>query len=119
MSALAATPGPLWVGGSGTLKGHSFVVNGRVRYSYEGGYWDEWALTLDDGRHAWLAEDEGNFTLTRLKDMKVKSGVYAKAKPGSRMTLTGKSFHVDEKGIAKCEGAQCGDNLRLPKVAVA
>jgi hypothetical protein len=53
----------LQLGASGTLQGRSFTLVGRLQYSYEAGTWNEWHALFDNGRSAWLSEDNGAYVL--------------------------------------------------------
>lgn len=106
MAALAQTPGPLYVGGTGRLRGKNFRVLGRVRYGYAKGYWDEWYLVLEDENTIWVSEDENNFTIEICQQDKTPPADYMSIQPGDTLTLGEKSFHVDEKDVAECEGGE-------------
>ena len=106
MSLLAAPTGPLFVGGTGELLGRRFEVLGRVRYGYERGLWDEWYLAFEDGSTAWISEDESNFSLESHDAAETAPIEYADAYPGRNLQLGETTFHLDEKGIAICEGGE-------------
>ena len=107
MAVLAQTPGPLHVGGSGRLSDkHHFSVLGRVRYGYKQGFWDEWYIALRDGANAWIGEDENNFSLEMLSPDDSFEFDYLDIQPGQRIKLGEKTYHVDEKGVAVCEGGE-------------
>lgn len=106
MAVLAQTPSPLFIGGSGTLLGRRFNILGRVRYGYDRGYWDEWFLAFEDGGTAWISEDENNFALETCEDAEQPPVDYASILPGATLTLGETDFHLDEKGVAECEGGE-------------
>ncbi|MCB9852346.1 MAG: DUF4178 domain-containing protein [Phycisphaerales bacterium] len=106
MAVLAQTPSPLFVGGTGTLMERRFRILGRVRYGYERGYWDEWYLAFDDGSSLWVGEDENNFTLESCDESERAPIEYADAFPGQSVKLGETTFHLDEKGVAICEGGE-------------
>ncbi len=54
---------PLRLGASGVLQGRSFTLVGRLQYGYDGGTWNEWHALFDNGRSAWLSEDNGAYVL--------------------------------------------------------
>jgi len=105
MAVLAQTPSDLFVGGTGVLLDRNFRILGRVRYGYERGFWDEWYLAFDDGSTTWISEDENNFSLETYEDAEVPVE-YAEAYPGQNLTLGETTFHIDEKGVAICEGGE-------------
>src|SRR5258708_37291093 len=47
-ASLADYPSRLQVGMSGKIRGRGFQVLGRVRYAYDGGYWEEWQIAWND-----------------------------------------------------------------------
>ena len=106
MAVLPRPHSPLYVGGSGRVRGHRFRVLGRVRYGYSQGYWDEWYLALEDGTTAWISEDERELTLERLKVDETPSIQYNDVQPGDNVKIGKKTLQVDEKNVAQCEGAE-------------
>ncbi|VAX42066.1 hypothetical protein MNBD_PLANCTO02-1561 [hydrothermal vent metagenome] len=106
MSLLAVTSGPLFVKGTGTLGKRRFTVLGRVRYGYEAGFWDEWYLSFESGEFSWISEDELNYTFEKRTSLKSSPIDYASATPGDFITIGKEKLHIDEKGIAICEGAE-------------
>ncbi len=106
MSVLAQTPGPLWVGATGKIGRRKFHVMGRVRYGYEGGYWDEWYLAEPDGRTFWIGEDENEFTITHLSEREMPDSFWERAQPGARLSYGEHSYLVQERDEAVCEGGE-------------
>ncbi|MEL7472259.1 MAG: DUF4178 domain-containing protein [Planctomycetota bacterium] len=105
MAVLSAPRGPLAVGAVIDLNGETFTVLGRVRYGYSRGFWDEWYVRRENGKYAWISQDEENFTVQRLRDQG-KVPEYATTSPGDIVRVLGHEFHVNEKDIAECEGAE-------------
>lgn len=54
---------PLQLGASGKLQGLNFSLVGRLQFGYEGGSWNEWHALFDNGRSAWLSEDNGAYVV--------------------------------------------------------
>lgn len=54
---------PLQLGASGKLQGLAFTLVGRLQVGYEGGSWNEWHALFDNGRSAWLSEDNGAYVV--------------------------------------------------------
>ena len=50
------------------LGDQKFQILGRLRIEYDDGFWDEWYIQFDDGREAWIQEDDGSFTLFLRQD---------------------------------------------------
>lgn len=93
----------LYTGAQGALRGNRFRVIGRVRYSWGGGFWDEWALQMDDQGLHWLTEDDhelametGKGRLELLKDLS----------PGQTLRFDNKAFRIEEVGEAECIGLE-------------
>ena len=106
MAVLPPTPSPLSVGTTGRVLDRAFTVLGRVRYGWDQGYWDEWFVAFEDGASAWISEDEGNYTLETWSELHEAPAEYADVSPGSRLRLGDTEYHVDEKNVARCEGAE-------------
>jgi len=99
----------LYRGATGTLRGKRFVAEGRVRYSFGRGFWDEWHLRYADGGDGWLTEDNHELCVeTRVAGATPPSGRFDK------LTVGGVEFVVEERGEAECIGGE-GE---LPCVAV-
>ncbi|MEL6548313.1 MAG: DUF4178 domain-containing protein, partial [Myxococcota bacterium] len=83
MATLVESDGPLYVGVTGRITAlngsvQDFRVEGRVRYRYEQGFWDEWYLDGSKGAF-WIGEDGGKFTLTRLAERKLPENFFDRA----------------------------------------
>ena len=96
----------LYRGGGGTVSGRgSFVVLGRIRYSFGKGFWDEWFLEFGDGSTGWLMEDNHEFALeTESASQDVPS--FTSIAPGSRVRARDVDFVVEEVGQAECLGVE-------------
>ena len=53
----------LSVGNRGRWQEQGFTILGRLRIEYDDGFWDEWYINFDDGKAAWIQEDDGSFML--------------------------------------------------------
>lgn len=93
----------LYRGATGTLRGQRFRVEGRVRYSFGHGFWDEWFITAPDGSRAWLTEDDHELALQTPYDGSVDT---AGARPGSTLIAGDGQFVVLEVGAARCLGVE-------------
>ena len=49
----------LQIGARGKFEGISFAVIGRLRMSWQEGFWNEWCALFEDQRIGWLAEAQG------------------------------------------------------------
>ena len=54
------------LGTTGRFRGSSFTVVGRIAYTWERGVWNEWHVIGGEGRSAWLAEADGELSMTVL-----------------------------------------------------
>src|SRR5690606_29707738 len=94
----------LYRGATGTLRGQRFRVEGRVRYSFGEGFWDEWYVTTPDGTPAWLTEDDHELALQTRYD---GSGVETRGvRPGQTLAIGAGSYVVLEIGQARCIGVE-------------
>jgi len=102
---LAEFPSIFKVGSKGTILGKSFSALGRMRYKYQGGYYDEWFIDLD-GEKAWFTEDEGTFTLYTDLFEAVDIPDVNIIKAGQNIMVGDKKVMVKEKGHAVVEGGE-------------
>jgi len=102
---LAEFPSIFHVGSKGTILGKPFSALGRMRYKYQGGYYDEWFIDLD-GEKSWFTEYEGTFTLYtdlfEAVDIPDVNGI----KAGQNIIVGEKKVMVKEKGRAVVEGGE-------------
>ncbi len=61
MAELFDDHSPLQLQTSGTWRGQSFTLVGRLQYKYAEGTWTEWVALLADGSNAYLSEDNGAY----------------------------------------------------------
>jgi len=106
MAIMAEYDTPLYVGASGRLRKKRFYIDGRVRYRYERGFWDEWYFVFDDGSNAWICEDELEFSLEKDFEKPTNIPSFESLSPGSPLRLGDLSFAVNEKDTAYFEGAE-------------
>jgi hypothetical protein len=108
---LVDTDSPLKLMLSGRHSGIPFTIVGRLQKAHDTddgsayGAWDEWFLSFEDGRSAWLSESEGQWNL-----MFPLSGqtppAYADAHPGTDFNLKGTRVVVEERSRARTVSAQ-------------
>lgn len=97
---------------TGSLRGRRFRVEGRVRYSFGRGFWDEWYITFDDGSSAWVTEDDHELSLQTAYD---GSQVQTEGlQPGGALQVGGQQYVVMEMGEASCLGIEG----QLPKAVL-
>lgn len=103
---LAPLPTRFRVGQKGTLRGRTFEVLGRVRYSYDEGTWDEWYLAFEDGDAGWLEEAEGEYTLSRAEKLRTPVPPFDQVRVGTQIQVNGYPFFVTERCRAQVAGAE-------------
>lgn len=99
-------PSMLQLGKSGQLSDRRFIVAGRVRLSYEEGFWDEWWLEFEDGKNQWLEEDDGVYRLHSSLDAQAASDSVSAAAVGGNVIIDGEGWFVSERIDAKVAGVQ-------------
>ena len=105
--SLANYPSRLSIGSTGKIKGQTFRVLGRVRYTYGEGFWDEWLVTMsDDKPPVWLEEDEGYWTIYRKGRLKSAVPAYDEVSVGQTADINGKPLFVTEKRRANLMGTE-------------
>jgi hypothetical protein len=113
--SLADYPSRLSVGQKGVLRGRSFRVLGRVRYSYEDGFWEEWQIEWDDGAPPdWLEEDEGYWTLYRRERLKGAVPPYDQMRVGATVKVNAHNLFVTEKRQGRVVGSEGQFSSVLP-----
>lgn len=99
----------LSVGTVGSIAGKRFEVIGRMRFAYTEGFWDEWAVLLDNKEEQifWLEEDEGRLTL--FASSVVSSGKapsYSSTKVGTQIKFGSDEIFVRAKSRGTIEGGE-------------
>lgn len=97
------------VGAKGKFADKSFEVIGRIRFSYTEGFWDEWAVIINDKEDQifWLEEDEGRLTLFISTDVaSSKAPNYNKTKVGTEISFDNHKIFVRAKSKATVEGGE-------------
>lgn len=103
---LAEFASPLYIGATGALQGRRYQVVGRLRYQYEGGFWDEWFLTFDNDKPGWLVEDEGAYTFYVKTTAQGSLPSFDTVAVGNRVTIAGREVFITEKGHAEIAGGE-------------
>lgn len=97
----------LSVGNRGRWQEQGFTILGRLRIEYEDGFWDEWYINFDDGKPAWIQEDDGSFMLFQSAG-EISSLNYSSIYVGNfvdfNQTLT--NVFITSKSRAKVEGGE-------------
>lgn len=63
MGELQDEMSPLQIGTQGIYSGKPFDIIGRLRVSYEEGFWNEWYTISSEGKEGWLADAQGFYAM--------------------------------------------------------
>jgi len=108
--AILADYGSLFsVGATGKLSGKSFEIIGRIRFGYTEGFWDEWAVILENKEDEifWLEEDEGRLALFSSSVIATSNAPkYSSTKVGSQIKFANHDIFVRAKSKGSLEGSE-------------
>jgi hypothetical protein len=114
-ASLADYPSRLGVGMQGQIKGRSFTVLGRVRYTYDEGFWDEWQIEWHDGAAPdWLEEDEGYWTLYKRERVRGPVPSMDEISVGHTYKINNQDVFITEKRTAQMMGSEGQFSSVLP-----
>jgi len=102
---LAEFPSLLSVGKRGTILDKPFTALGRMQYICEGARYNEWFIDYD-GDTAWLAEDEGTYTLFTEMYEAADIPDVSSIRAGQNIEVAGKKIMVKEVGESTVEGGE-------------
>lgn len=97
---------PLQLGSSGRWQGLGFTLVGRLQMAYPGGRWNEWHALFDNGRSAWLVEDNGRHVMSWPQATPPDLPLREKLLPGAALTLEGRRWFVAAVVAARIEAAE-------------
>ena len=106
---------PLQLGASGVRHGVPFTLVGRLQYGYEGGTWNEWHALFDNGRSAWLSEDNGAYVLAFDAPTPADAPAPDTLGAGMRVAIGGGAWDVASVARARLIAAQ-GELPRPPRL---
>ena len=95
----------LYLDATGRIGGRPFRVLGRLLYEYDGGVWNEWFLDLEGAGRAWLAEDEGSFSVLQLQPG-AEAPPFESVRVGETVRVAGRDVFVDEVAEATVVGGE-------------
>ena len=104
---------PLQIGANGHHAGEGFTLVGRLQISYQGGSWNEWHALFDNGRSAWLSEDNGRFVMSFEAPLTEVVPAPTALIIGAPLTLAGQRWQVGAVTQAQVAAAQ-GELPRPP-----
>ncbi len=85
---------PLQLGAGGKRQGIAFTLVGRLQYGYEGGTWNEWHALFDNGRSAWLSEDNGAYVLAFDAPLPADAPALDTLRAGARVVADDRAWDV-------------------------
>jgi hypothetical protein len=85
---------PLQLGVRGTRQGVAFTLVGRLQYGYAGGTWNEWHALFDNGRSAWLSEDNGAYVVAFDAPLPADAPSLTTLRAGQRTLADGRAWDV-------------------------
>ncbi len=106
---------PLQLGVQGKRQGMPFTLVGRLQYSYEGGTWNEWHALFDNGRSAWLSEDNGAYVVAFDAPLPADAPALDGLQAGQRVMADGRVWDVASVTRARLLAAQ-GELPRPPQL---
>ena len=106
---------PLQLGAQGKQQGVPFTLVGRLQYAYEGGTWNEWHALFDNGRSAWLSEDNGAYVVAFDAPLPADAPPLEGLQAGQRVMADGRVWDVASITRAKLLAAQ-GELPRPPQL---
>ncbi|GAB4508721.1 MAG: hypothetical protein OHK0046_02030 [Anaerolineae bacterium] len=106
-TSLANYPSRVSVGTRGTIRGRGFTILGRIRYTYDEGYWDEWQIAWDDDAPPdWLEEDEGYWTVYKKERVRAEVLSYDGIRVGQTVKINNRNVFITEKRQARVLGSE-------------
>jgi len=104
---------PLQLGAAGHHAGEAFALVGRLQIGYAGGSWNEWHALFDNGRSAWLSEDNGRFVMSFEALLEERVPAPTAFVIGAPLTVAGQRWQVGAVTQAQVAAAQ-GELPRPP-----
>ena len=96
---------PIQLRTEGTYRSHAFVVVGRIIYEYDQGIWNEWHISLNDGRSGWLSDAQAQYAVSfpsAHKDLPASDTINV----GSRFTWDGMVYTTTTITRARYRGVE-------------
>ncbi|MBI4425281.1 MAG: DUF4178 domain-containing protein [Elusimicrobia bacterium] len=104
----------LQLGARGAYRGTPFSAIGRLQMSFPDGYWNEWCLSLADGRQAWLGEAAGTYAFSVMADRSLPLPPYEKLSLGQDVTIGDRAYEVTDLRHASYLSAEGELPFRAP-----
>jgi endogenous inhibitor of DNA gyrase (YacG/DUF329 family) len=106
---------PLQLGAAGSTQGSAFTLVGRLQYRYSQGTWNEWHALFENGRSAWLSEDNGRYVLAFDVPLRGDVPPADALRAGAPLVVDGQRWSVASVAAAKLIAAQ-GELPFTPKL---
>jgi ribosomal protein S27E len=109
MAELFDDHSPLQLGVTGRFQGVTFTLVGRLQYAYREGTWNEWHALFDNGRSAWLSDDNGAYVLAFDRPAPADAPAVTQLgglRAGQRVTVDGRAWDVASITRAKLMAAE-------------
>lgn len=90
----------------GIWRNKSFVVVGRIIYSYEQGNWNEWHCVTHQGESLWLSDAMAQYAITQLASPKKPLPAPAGLRPGTNLEWNGVIYQVSTLTKARYVGVE-------------
>jgi Domain of unknown function (DUF4178) len=97
---------PLQLGAAGKYQGAAFTLVGRLQYRYAEGTWNEWHALFENGKSAWLSEDNGRYVLAIGAPLEDGAPAATGLKAGAQVMVAGQAWTVASVSAAKLIAAQ-------------
>lgn len=104
----------LQLGARGEYKGTDFSVIGRLQLRFPEGYWNEWHLSLADGRQGWLGEAAGTYAMSFLAPGEPAIPDFNELSVGKTVKLPDGSYEVTDLRHAAYVSAEGELPFRAP-----
>lgn len=106
VSDLPPTSSPIQLGTEGRFGKETFVVVGRIIYSYERGGWNEWHLRTMSGSSAWLSDAQGELAISAPAKSPGELPVADELEVGQSFSIDGALFSVASLTRARYAGVE-------------
>lgn len=97
---------PIQLGTEGQHRGKAFVVMGRIVYSYDQGYWNEWHLMFNDGASGWLSDAQLEYHVSFRAEPPAELPRPGAIQRGNVFELQGAQYHVTTMTLAHYRGVE-------------
>lgn len=105
---------PLQMGASGRTLGEAFTLIGRVQWAYAAGTWTEWRLLFDNGRNAWLSEDNAGHVFSLDTPVPADAPAPGTLQAGQRALVDGRAWDVASVNACTWKAAE-GELTWVPR----